>query len=201
MGNVLETTSNFLTSRGGSGMFSRGPDKKRRAEITALEDTMIDKMQDLSLDPITNKPVVTSIVEEEKGLDKKKEDEILGLSSLAKTDTEKRLADLTRRGTTGHGKTAALQRDTGEKFKLDFDKTFKEWTQDKGSLEDRAIETLSGIRQSIQDTKSLYESTDTMESEFPTRKYDVGTLGGEVKPLDVSEEMYEYDYISGKKRK
>ena len=184
-------------------MLSRGPNEKRRKAIAAQEETMVDQLNKLTIDPQTGLPVLTNLASDIDLEEEDKTKKIEDLSSVAKTSTEKNLAKLFKSGVTTHGKISSMKRDTGEQFSGDIDEILSGFTEAKGGIEDRAIADLTQIRDAVTDTKNLYETTDTLESAFPSERYATTLTPGQkaTKPLDITEDMWKYDYMTGLKDK
>ena len=176
----------------------------RKDDIKIEEDKMVDEMEKLTVDPDTDLPFLPEHAEKVESAEEQKESDVAGLSFDAKSRAEQRVADLYKKGAITHGKTISQLRDTSELFSRkvgDIDRTFKETI---GGAEDLATGMLDKIKASILNVEDIYSKTGSSDSvyrtAFPKKTYDVSTLG-QVKPKeDVMEKMYEYDYLTGRKR-
>ena len=182
-------------------MFSRGPNSQRRADIAAREETMVDELNKLEEDPSTGLPVLSRLKSDRDILLAEKETGVGALTNKATTEKDKIFAKLYKSGVTTHGKITGLQRDLSEGFSTDLNKVLNKFTKDTGDIEDTALTDLQGIRESITSAENLYKTTDTMEGDFPGERYETTLTPGQksTKPLEVKEDMYKYDYITGLK--
>ena len=155
MGNIVETTGTFLTSGKGTNIFGRGPNSERRQDIKAEEEKMVDEINKLKIDPSTGLPVLASLEDDKEMALSDKEDAISGLSKKATSQQDKMFADLYKQGVTTHGKFTGLQKDLSEGFSTDVSKVMSDFSEDTGSIEDKALSDLATIRQSIVDTENL----------------------------------------------
>ena len=137
-------------------------------------------------------------------------------SKLAKDesigDVETKVGDVTgdlfkqmyKQGVSQHGKMTRLFKDTSKEFKQKVGLAEKKYDLDMGKIEDKSIVELNKIRDSIYDTKSAYEGAGGQDSVyrdlFPDVKYDAAGRT-DIKPMeDVEEQMYEFDYLTGRKK-
>ena len=129
--------------------------------------------------------------------------DITKLGREAETEAEKFVAKQYKTGQTTHGKTVSKMREASDVFTETAEDIGSKFEETVGSIEDEAQTMLTGVKGTITDTKDIYGRTGSKSSKyrkaFPKKTYD--TSLGEVKPLeDVQEQMFEYDYLTGKRK-
>lgn len=200
MSDAGEYIVNWLTPGGGSNWLNTSVSSDRMTDIADKEETMVDALNALSVDPSTGLPALTRLKDEYDMALEKKERGVSSLSDKALTEKEKIYARLYKSGLKTHGKLAATERDVGTTFKRSLDETLSDFKLTSGEIEDRAIEQLTDIKDTIDATEDLIEDT-TAEGRGPDFEYRTykTTIDTKTKPLEVEEDMFKYDYLSGVK--
>lgn len=175
---------------------------ERRLRVT--EDRMLDELNKLVFDEETGLPMLPNLREEVKTSKLAKDESIGGVETKVGDITGELFKQMYKQGVTQHGKMARLFKDTSKEFKQKVGLAEKKYDLDMGKIEDESIVELDKIRESIYDTKSRYETTggegSVYRTLFPEMEYDVAGRTG-VKPMeDVEEQMYEFDYLTGRKK-
>tara|TARA_Y100001938_G_scaffold137444_1_gene201621 strand:- start:19121 stop:19879 length:759 start_codon:yes stop_codon:yes gene_type:complete len=202
------SSKRLLRAFGGDGREALwgGVKESRRELRDEREATMLDEINKLILDPDTGLPILPNIAEQIDVAREERGKRVFDLQKTAETQADKFVANMYKSGAITHGKTVSAQRDLSEKFQKDIGSIATDFKQDLGTVEETAFSELDVIKKSIDDVENVYDTTDYGSSwDFENKRYDtsVNPEGKSyTKPKeDVIEKMFEFDYMTGKKKR
>tara|TARA_R100000458_G_scaffold17758_1_gene15410 strand:- start:7853 stop:8491 length:639 start_codon:yes stop_codon:yes gene_type:complete len=172
----------------------------RKRDIQASERRMVDQLNQLVTDESTQLPVLPDLVEAKDKLDKEKELGIDKISLGAKTKEQEKWKQLYKSGVSHHGRIESAFRDVGEDFKSNIEKTMDDYSSKVGGIEQEAQKRLLDIRSAVDTVHTKYKGTAGFKGKFATKEYDT-SINPRTVAYEKKDELFDYDYLTGKRRK